>query len=126
MRAQVERRSKSPPPLVLCLGLFHQGRYFPPNGSRVARAAAVCGRSGKRRAAPTLDSGAAVPLPPLCGAFFPARSLLQAPLLPHSSPLPPSPPPVYDKWRGAERANREAMLDGSLVGQVTAGSGPEM
>lgn len=36
-----------------------------------------------------------------------------------SSPV--TAPPVYDKWWGAEWANREVMPVGSLVGQVTAG-----
>ncbi len=39
---------------------------------------------------------------------------------------PVTAPLVYDKWWGAEWANREVMPVGSLVGQVTAGLEPNI
>lgn len=39
---------------------------------------------------------------------------------------PVTAPPVYDKWWGTEWANREVMPVGSLVGQVTVGSRPDI
>lgn len=53
---------------------------------------------------------AAVLLLPVCGAS--------------AQPACDSSPPLYDKWRGAERANREVAPVGSLGGRVTTGSGP--